>query len=92
VLPPYNNKKLPIRAYFFILCSLVFLALAIDTATVFLSGGPVLRGARMDLAWERLDFEEDAKTMMKCCSKTTKTTPLNMQKKWARTQAKFQIT
>lgn len=41
----------------------VFFALAIDTATGFLAGGPTLKAVFVDLPCERVDFEEDELTM-----------------------------
>jgi hypothetical protein len=43
-----EKKKLPVRTYFLMLCCLVFLVLAIETAAAFLAGGPVFTGANAD--------------------------------------------
>lgn len=67
-----QQKKLPVWAYFLMLCRLVCFNLADDAATSFLAGGPVLKGGRADFACEWLDFEEDAIwTMRGCWQKTT---------------------
>ena len=55
--------------------ALSFLARAIDTATAFLAGGPVLIGARVAFV-----EEEEVVTMRRCWRKTSKTMRLNIQK------------
>jgi len=60
-----EKKYSPLRAYFLMPCCFICFALAIDTASGFLTGGPVLKVGRVDFVCEALDFEDEATLTMR---------------------------
>ena len=62
-----QKKYLPIWTYFLMLSCFVFFSLAIDTAAVFLVGGPIFKWGCEEFACDCLDLEDDATLTMREC-------------------------